>query len=273
MNILIPILTMTILGFIFSFGLVFAYKKLKVEEDPRIEKVSELLPQANCGACGYSGCRAFAEAIVQGKAEPNGCPVGGEETVNQIASFLGMKAQQILRKVARIHCRGSHKAAADRGIYYGISTCLAATLIGGHKKCSYGCLGFGDCIRACPFDAIKMGNNGLPVVNEKLCTACGKCVDACPRNIIELLPVDQNIMVFCRSLDRGPWARKVCKNACIACGICARACPEAIVMDNNLAVITDYKKITEKDIPAIEKCPTDAIGLINKNKESINKYE
>jgi Na+-translocating ferredoxin:NAD+ oxidoreductase RNF subunit RnfB len=170
----------------------------------------------------------------------------------------------MLKRVARIHCRGDSAAALDRGEYVGITTCYAANLVGGNKACTFGCMGFGDCVRACPFDAIFMGDDGLPVVIEEKCTACGKCVDACPRNIIELDPLEQNILVYCRSLDRGPAAKKACKNACIGCGICARACPEAIVMENNLAVITEYKKIDPEKIAAIEKCPTKAIGRINK---------
>jgi Na+-translocating ferredoxin:NAD+ oxidoreductase RNF subunit RnfB len=254
---------MGILGLLFSTGLVLAYKKLRVEEDPRIMAIAEILPQANCGACGFSGCRAFAEAVAKRTAPTNGCPVGGEEVAAQIASILGEEAKSIVKKVARIHCRGTKEAAKDRGAYLGISTCTAAHLIGGNKQCSFGCLGFGDCVRACLFDAMWMDEDGLPRVDEDKCTACGQCVEACPRNIIELHPIDQNILVFCRSLDRGPFARKVCKNACIACGICVRACPEAIVLENNLAKITDYKKIPEEKIPAIEKCPTKAIGRIH----------
>ncbi|HHF43249.1 MAG: electron transporter RnfB [Candidatus Aminicenantes bacterium] len=267
MDILIPILTMGILGLLFSSGLVLAYKKLRVEEDPRVMEIFEILPQANCGACGFSGCRAFAEAVVNGAAPVNGCPVGGEEVASKIASILGVEAKTMVKKVARIHCRGTKEAAKERGVYLGIATCAAAHLIGGQKQCSYGCLGFGDCVRACLFEAMWMGEDGLPHVDETKCTGCGQCVEACPRNIIELHPIDQNILVFCRSLDRGPLARKVCKNACIACGICVRACPEAIVLENNLAKIIDYKKIPEDKIPAIEKCPTKAIGRFHRPPE------
>jgi len=267
MEVLIPIITMGALSFLFSFGLVFAYKKLKVEEDPKIEEVSEMLPQANCGACGYSGCRAFAEAVVRGYAAANGCPVGGEEVANKVAEALGIKAGEVIKKVVRVLCRGTLDAAKNRGVYLGISTCYASHLIGGNKQCSYGCLSYGDCVRVCPFDALYMGETGLPVVMEDKCTACGKCVDACPRNLLELHTISQEILVFCHSLDRGPTARKVCKNACIACGICVRACPEAIVLENNLAKILDYKKIDPETIPDIEKCPTGAIGRLRKDDE------
>ena len=237
-ELLIPILTMTALGFLFSTGLVLAYKKLQVDEDPKIERVSETLPQANCGACGFSGCRAFAEAVVRGEAEATGCPVGGSEVAQDVADILGVEAGEIIQKVARVHCRGTPEAAKDRGAYLGITTCYASHLLGGNKQCSHGCMGYGDCVRACLFDAMEMGEDGLPIIDEDKCTACGKCVDACPRNILELHSLSQNILVFCRSEDRGPMARKVCKNACIACGICVRACPDAIVLENNLAVIT-----------------------------------
>lgn len=264
MDFLLPLVTMGALGFLFSLGLVFAYRKLRVYEDPKIEKVAELLPQANCGACGYPSCRAFAEAVVKGEASPESCPVGGEEGVKLVAESLGITAAEVIKKVARLHCRGTHEAAKDRGAYLGIATCNAAHLVGGNKQCSYGCLHFGDCARACPFDAIYMSVEGLPIVIEDKCTACGKCVEACPRNLFELHPISQEIIVFCRSLDRGAVSRKVCKNACIACGICVRACPEAIILEKNLAIITDFKKIDPEKIPEIEKCPTDAIGRLHK---------
>ncbi len=271
MDILLPILTMAALGLLFSLGLAFAYQKLKVEEDPKVVAVSESLPQANCGACGFSGCRAFAEAVVEGGAPANGCPVGGGETARQIAEILGVEAGEMIKKVARLHCRGDRAAAKDRGDYLGLTTCYAANLVGGNKQCSYGCMGYGDCVRACQFGAMYMDEDGLPKVIEENCTACGKCVDACPRNLFELHSLDQNILVFCRSLDRGPAAKKACKNACIGCGICARACPDAIEIKDNLAVILDYKKIEPDQIPAIEKCPTDSIGRLHRDEDDVTE--
>jgi len=267
MNFILPVLTMAVLGILFASGLAVAYKKLKVEEDPKVEKINASLPQANCGACGYSGCRAFAEALVKSAAESNGCPVGGEEVAKEVAAILGVSAGTVIKRFARLHCRGTNEAAHSRGMYLGVTTCLASHIIGGNKQCSYGCMGFGDCVLSCQFDALHMGADGLPVVNIQNCTACGKCVDACPRNLFELHSDEQNILVYCRSLDGPKVSRKLCKNACIACGICARACPEAIVMENNLAVITDFKKIDPDKIPAIEKCPTKAIGRLVKEEE------
>jgi electron transport complex protein RnfB len=262
MSFLIPVLTMTILGLLFSAGLVVAYKKLKVEEDPKIEAVNEALPQANCAACGFTGCRAFAEAVVKGKADANGCPVGGNDVASEVAGILGVSAETVLKRVARLHCRGTKEAAASRGLYLGVTTCAASHIIGGNKQCSYGCMGYGDCVTSCQFDAMEMGEDGLPIVFEENCTACGKCVEACPRNLYALHPLEQNMFVYCRSLDGPKVSRKLCKNACIACGICARAYPEQITMENNLAIIGDYKKIDVEKIPAIEKCPTNAIGRL-----------
>lgn len=271
MNFIIPVLTMAALGLLFAGGLAIAYKKLKVEEDPKIEEVNEALPQANCGACGFSGCRAFAEAVVKGKAEPNGCPVGGNDVAEEVAQILGVDAGKVIKRIARLQCRGTHEAAFPRGLYLGVTTCAASHIIGGNKQCSHGCMGYGDCVLSCQFDALYMGEDGLPIVVEENCTACGKCVDACPRDLFQLHPEDQNILVYCRSLDGPKASRKLCKNACIACGICARACPEAIVMENNLAIITDYKKIDPEKIPAIEKCPTNSIGRFMKEEEESEK--
>ncbi len=138
MEVLWSVITMGVLGFLFSLGLVIAYRKLRVHEDPKIEQVAEILPQANCGACGYAGCRAFAEAVVKGETTPNSCPVGDADVVKQIAETLGITAAEVVQKVARLHCRGTHEAAKDRGVYMGISTCGAAHLVGGNKQCSYG---------------------------------------------------------------------------------------------------------------------------------------
>lgn len=273
MNLFIPILTMGLIALILSTGLFFAYKKLRVDVDPRLEEIAAILPQANCGACGFAGCQALAEALLAGKAQPNACPVGGQEVANRLAAILGVENVELIKKIARLHCRGNHHAAPFRSHYVGLNSCLAAHLLGGHKLCTYGCLHLGDCVRACPFQAITMGEDGLPQIDEQKCTGCGKCVEACPRQLIELHPIERNIFVFCRSLDRPAVARKVCKNACIACNICVRACPEAIIMESNLARIVDWKKIPAEKIAAIEKCPTGAIGRLKKEVNSIEIKE
>lgn len=264
-EILVPIVTMGVLGLLFAVGLAFAYKKFQVPVDPRLESVAEALPQANCGGCGFPGCQALAEAMVKGIAPPESCPVGGEETARRIAEILGVVSGDVVTKLARVHCRGTLKAAKARGVYRGVPTCSAAQLLGGNKECRYGCMGFGDCVRACPFEAMKMEENGLPVVYDDKCTGCGKCVEACPRGIMELLPASRTVMVFCRSLDRGPVSRKVCDNACIACGICARDFPQAVIMENYLARVVDETKIPVDRLSDLGKCPTGAIGLIGKN--------
>ncbi|MCX7974984.1 MAG: RnfABCDGE type electron transport complex subunit B [Candidatus Aminicenantes bacterium] len=264
MNLFIPVITMGLIAFVLSVGLFFAYKKLKVAIDPRLEEIAEILPQANCGACGFAGCQALAEALVAGQAEPNACPVGGNEVATRLAAILGVESSAVIKKVARLHCRGHYEAAPVRSLYVGVSTCFAAHLLGGYKLCTYGCLHLGDCVRACQFEAMVIGQDGLPLIDEQKCTGCGKCVEACPRGLLELHPVERNIFVFCRSLDRPAVSRKVCKNACIACNICVRACPEAIIMESNLARIIDWKKIPVEKIPAIEKCPTGAISRLKK---------
>lgn len=264
-SLLISILTMGILGVFFAYGLSIARKKFRVEEDPRIDEVESVLPGANCGGCGYPGCRAFAEAVVIGKAEPNGCPVGGFETSQEIAKILGIEIKETERKVAVLLCRGTEEAAKRKAEYRGIKTCYAATIVQrGDKYCSYGCLSFGDCVLSCNFDAIEIGKHGLPVVDIKKCTGCGLCVKACPKGLLELHPVSRKFFVFCKSLDDAKSSRKNCKNACIACKICTRgAANEEVIVENNLSIINN-PEITknEEAMNWIAKCPTKCIGFL-----------
>jgi RnfABCDGE-type electron transport complex B subunit len=268
MEILIPLITMGLLGLIFSTGLVLAYKKLRVEENPLIAKVEEILPGVNCGACGCSGCRAYAQAVVEGKAEANLCSVGGEEIAQEIGRLLGIEVTETVKKIARVLCQGTLALAKFKGKYRGIISCYAAQIVaGGNKLCEYGCLGLGDCVRACPFDAIYIGKEGLPIIIEENCVACGKCVDACPRGIIEILPNFQKVIVFCRNKDKGSLARKLCERACLGCGICSRACPEGIKLEDNLAVVFNPLNLGEECLSKIEKCPTKAIRMIENERE------
>lgn len=249
-------------AFFFAVVLVIADKKLKVVLDPKIEAINEILPQANCGACGYPGCMGYATALVEKDIEGNRCSPGGSAVTEKIAEILGKTVELAEKKVAMVHCRGDEQACQRKGLYLGVKSCRAGALVaGGDKLCNWGCLGYGDCERVCPFDAIHIAANGLPVVDEEKCTACGLCVKECPRGILALHPVSEKALVFCRSHDNPLRSRQVCKNACIGCAICVRGCASgAIVMENNLAVITAPDKLTGECLQGMAKCPTKAIA-------------
>lgn len=250
------------LGALFGVALALAAKKFAVEQDPRIEKIIEVLPGANCGGCGYPGCSGLAEAIAKGLAPTSSCPVGGAAVAAKISSIMGQEpVKEYVRKVARVMCGGDRANASSRFLYSGIQDCRAAELVSnGPKACVYGCLGFGSCVAACPFDAMKMGENGLPVVDEAKCTGCGRCVIACPRHIMVLLPEKSRVEVRCKSEARGADVRKACKVGCIGCGLCVKACPNsAIVLENNLARILPEK--CDACGLCVEKCPTKCIVM------------
>jgi Na+-translocating ferredoxin:NAD+ oxidoreductase RNF subunit RnfB len=249
-------------GAVFGIVLAVAAKKFQVEQDPRQDEIVQLLPGANCGACGFPGCSGLAASIVAGDAPVNGCPVSGGKVASKIASVMGVEpAPQTERKVARVFCQGDSDKCGLRFVYDGLAQCRAQNSVaGGAKACTYGCLGMGSCADACKFGAIQMGPNGLPIVDEAKCTSCGMCVDACPRGIIQLVPASQDVTVLCRSKIRGAEVRKTCKIGCIGCGICVKACPKgAITLEDNLAVIN----CAECDSCGIcvEKCPTKCITM------------
>jgi Na+-translocating ferredoxin:NAD+ oxidoreductase RNF subunit RnfB len=242
--------------------LVLANRLLYVEEDPRIEVVEEMLPHANCGACGVPGCRPFAEALVRGDALPGKCTVSSEAGHARIAAFLGVDVGAEEKRVARVACQGGSNVARLRARYLGPRTCRAAALVGGGGKgCSWGCLGLDDCAEACDFDAIRMNEHSLPIVDEELCTACGDCVDACPKDLISLHPASHRLWVACRSLEEGDGLLADCEVACTACGRCAMDAPGLISMQDNLAVV-DYGGNHHTRAP-IERCPTGAIVWID----------
>lgn len=258
--IIIGLLTMGGLGLFFATVLAIASEKLKVQEDPKVEAVFEALPGLNCGACGQAGCHALAEKIVaQGSLEGLRCPPGGAASDEKIAEILGISVGAEIKKRAVVKCGGSKELAAQRADYHGIKNCAAAQLVvGGAKACTFGCLGYGDCKVVCPFDAIVMGEDGLPKIDELKCTACGLCVTACPRKIIELVPCSNRIVVNCNSHDKGAVVRKVCKVGCIGCMICVKNAPEGYAVKDALASV-NYEKGDQTAEAGMLKCPTKCI--------------
>ena len=267
-TILITIISLCAIGIVSAVILYFVAQKFKVEEDPRIDIVEGLLPGANCGGCGYPGCRGLAEASVKSETmEGIFCPVGGTETMSKIATALGREIKAEAPKIAVIRCNGTCENRPRTNVYDGAHSCaIEHSLYIGDTACAYGCLGCGDCVIACTFDAIHINvNTKLPVVDNDKCVACGACVKACPRNIIELRnkgPKDRRVYVSCVNKDKGALARKACKVACIGCGKCAKECPfEAITVENNLAYIDFTKcRLCRK---CVGVCPTGAIHGIN----------
>ncbi len=251
---------MAILGGALAWLLALANKRLYVYEDPRIGEVEEMLPKSNCGACGTAGCRNFAEQVVAGQIIPAKCTVNSPDMNAYIADFLGVAMGDVEKQVARLACAGGSHVAKQRANYQGLSTCrAAATVSGGGKACAWGCLGLGDCEVSCDFDAIFMDQYGLPVVDADKCTACGDCVEVCPKDLFSLQPVSHKLWVACKSRADGDIAEAQCEVACTACGKCVMdAAPGLIRLDNNLAVI-DYVKNPLASPVAIERCPTGAI--------------
>ncbi|HBR03605.1 MAG TPA: ferredoxin [Ruminiclostridium sp.] len=262
MDILIPILVIAGLGLAFGLGLSYASKVFEVKVDERIAAVREMLPGANCGACGYSGCDGLAEAIVNEGAPASRCPVGGVAAANAISDYMGVDEGSIDVKEARVLCQGTCENTAAKYEYNGIDDCHAANLLsGGMNACNFGCIGLGSCKKVCMFDAIVV-ENGLARVIPENCTGCGKCVAECPKNIIKLIPVMSGFTVKCSSHDKGALTRKNCTVGCIGCQKCVKACPNAaIAMNNNLAVIDAEKCINcgecEKVCP--QKCIANTI--------------
>ena len=256
---------MTGIGLFFGTVLAVAQRFLKVDEDPRIEATNELLPGTNCGACGQPGCLAFAEKLVAGEIAAGKCTVSTDEALEQIAEFLQVDAGRAEKLVARLKCAGGQRQAHQIAEYQGFEGCRAAAVVsGGGKGCAWGCLGLGDCERACTFDAIHMNANGLPQVNTDKCTACPDCQAACPRDLFELVPIRQNLFVQCNIPLAGEAATQLCAVACDACGRCAAdAAPGLIRMEGNLPVI-DYSAGGPATPDAVFRCPTRAIVWLEK---------
>lgn len=260
-EILVPVYVIGGLGIIFGLGLAVASKKFEVKVDERVALIREVLPGANCAACGQTGCDAFAEAVVEGKSDINGCPVGDSDMVKKMGDILGIEAEAAQARVARVMCAGTYDNCKQKFDYSGIHDCTAAAgLYGGPSACSYGCLGLGNCVEACPFDAIVI-ENGLAKIIPSKCTGCSKCVAACPKNIIEMVNACGEYTVKCSSLDKGAVVRKNCSVGCIGCRKCSKVCPvEAISFNGTLAKI-DTDKCTNCGA-CIKECPTGSIHQI-----------
>ncbi|MCM8800853.1 MAG: RnfABCDGE type electron transport complex subunit B [Candidatus Omnitrophica bacterium] len=258
MEILIPVLVLGSLGLIFGISLAFASQRLAVKSDPRLERIQTLLPGANCGACGSAGCLGFAERLLGGQVGLDACRVTEEKAKAEIAKILGKKIERKSKTVAFLHCNGGRRVK-DRFIYYGIEDCVAVNLIlAGQKECGWGCLGFGTCVEVCPFGAISMGKEVLPVVDFEKCKGCGKCVQVCPKKLFTLIPITSNVYVACSSHDLGKDTREVCTVGCVGCKRCQEVCPvDAIIVIDNLATI-DYNKCNNCG-ECVRVCPTKAI--------------
>lgn len=267
-SILFAVIALSAIGAMSAIILYFVAQKFKVIEDPRIDEVEDSLPKANCGGCGYAGCRAFAEKIVKGGTlDGLNCPVGGNAVMKSVAKIMGLEAEEKEPMIAVLRCNGSRENAPAKIKYDGPATCaFAHNLYSGESGCPFGCLGLGDCVVSCDFDALYIDDKtGLPVVNADKCIACGACVKACPRHIFELRlkgKKDRRIFVCCVNEEKGAPARKNCEVACIGCGKCVKACAyDAIELKNNLAYIDFEKcKLCRK---CVDECPTNAIHELN----------
>lgn len=251
-------------GLAFGVLVALAHTRLKVYEDPRIDGATERLPGSNCGACGFAGCRAFAEGLIEAQTQPASCTQLGPEGIARLAAYLGVEAGTAVKRVARLLCAGGANVATQRAEYRGLPTCSAAAAVAaGGKGCSWGCIGLADCMRVCDYDAIWMDANNLPRVVPAACTACGDCVDACPKDLFVLMPMEHKLIVQCKSALEGDAIEALCKVACTACGRCASdAAPGLIEMRDGLAVV-DYEKNELATPEATSRCPTGAIRWVD----------
>lgn len=263
-GIILAVIVVSVIGVIAGIGLSIASVVMEVPQDEKMLAAREVLPGANCGGCGYSGCDAYAEAVAKGEAHTNLCAPGGADTVAALSEIMGVEAGGFIEKTAYVRCNGGCENTTKRFQYRGVESCAAVNgFLGGDNSCTFGCLGLGDCAKACTNGGITIGANGVAVANPELCNGCGSCVNTCPRDIIDLIPkAPRHMEVNCSNTDKGAAANKACKVACIGCGLCVKQCEfAAIKVENNLAHI-DYAKCTLCGKCA-EKCPKKCIELVS----------
>ena len=270
-SIIYPVVSLGGLGLVFGAGLAYASQKFAVEVDPRAEAIRDALPGANCGGCGKPGCDSFAKAVAAGEAPVDGCPVGGPDCAKALAEIMGVEVDTSSRKVAKVICNGDSEKCKEKFEYHGVNDCVAASMVGGggDKSCNYSCLGFGTCVKACQFDAIDITDGRIAKIDPDKCTACGKCIEVCPKSVIDMVPYDQSVVITCNNKEKGKVVKEKCEVGCIGCQICVKSCPfDAIDFENNLAFI-DYDKCTQCFV-CVEKCPTNAIeGDLEKRKKAL----
>ncbi|MBO4647712.1 MAG: RnfABCDGE type electron transport complex subunit B [Lentisphaeria bacterium] len=260
-NVILAALALAILGLVLGMLIGYAAKKFAVQTDPRIEKITELLPGANCGGCGYAGCADYARAMVEDGVSPSGCAVVSEENFQLISQALGQNSGKRERKVAVVYCSGDNDHARRVALYNGLNDCrVAAALSGGGKGCRFGCIGLGSCARSCQFGAIEL-RNGLAVVHPELCKGCGKCTEVCPRKLIRLVSAETKAHIYCNSLDKGPAKRKNCTAGCLACRKCVKAAPDIFNAQGFLVRAREGAEISDELIASI-KCPTGALQSV-----------
>ena len=261
-TIITSILSMAGLGFFFSSVLALVNQKLKVQEDPMVEKIVNVLPGLNCGACGFASCRQYAEALAKKEIEPDQCKAGGEAVLGQLCEILGVTVGERIKEKAFVHCGADEDKRKKKANYTGVKTCVAAhEMFGGEILCEYGCLGYGDCMKACPFEAIRIVR-GLAEIDGNKCTACGKCRTACPRDIITVEKIESKdfLYVVCNNPEKGPETRKTCPVGCIACGICQKLTNGVFHVENNIAQVQyDNLKNVQNTDEVVSKCPTKCI--------------
>ncbi len=246
------------LGLAVGLMLIFASKKFKVDTNPLVEEILSVLPGANCGACGYAGCADFANRVVNENAPITGCPVGGFDVAKDIGGILGQEVSESEKQYPFVMCHGGLNCV-DRFEYVGFEDCKAVMMLSdGEKGCSYGCMGRGTCVRACPFNAISIGEDRLPHVNKNLCTSCGLCIASCPNGVLVFAKESERVHVRCISHDKGKTVKEVCKVGCIGCKICEKSCPEQAITVTDFIALIDQDKCTACGI-CVDKCPQNTI--------------